>query len=75
MKMKAFGAIDLLIGLIIMAAAFMIGMSAFRGIQMPVQNQDADIKSVKEHINEQITEIEEARQKAEEFQKEMQGDF
>ena len=73
--MRAFSAIDLLLGLLIMAAAFMIGMNAFKGVSLPVQNPNADVKSVQEHINDQITEIEETRQKAAEFEKEMQEKF
>ena len=75
MKMRAFSAIDLLLGLLIMAAAFMIGMNTFKGVSLPVQNPNADVKSVQEHINDQITEIEETRQKAAEFEKEMQENF
>lgn len=75
MKKRAFGAIDLLISIIIMAAAFMIGMNAFKGVNLPVQTHDDEVKSVQEHINDQITEIEDARQKAAEFEKEMQEDY
>jgi len=75
MKIKAFGAIDLLISILIMAVAFMIGMNAFRGVNLPLQPQGNDLKSVQEHINDQISEIEDARQKAAEFEKEMQNEF
>ncbi len=75
MRHKAFGAIDLLLGLLIMAIAFIIGMNVFKNVSLPVQNNDAEVKTVKEHINDQITEIEDARQKAAEFEKEMQDNF
>ena len=75
MKLKAFGAIDLLIALLIMAAAFMVGINAFKTLNSTYQTQDTDIKTVQEHINDQITEIEDARKMSEELQKEFQKDF
>ena len=46
---KAFGAIDLLIGLLITTAIFMVCISSFKGIS--INPKDADTRSVKEHVD------------------------
>lgn len=65
---KAFGAIDLLIGLLITAAIFMIGMNAFRGVNL--QHSQTDIKSIQEQVDAQVNEIEQMRQQTINFQNE-----
>ena len=59
---KAFGAIDLLIGLLITTAIFMVCMNSFKGIS--INPKDADTRSVKEHVDAQVNEIEQMRQQS-----------
>ena len=69
MKKEAFGAIDLLITLLVMTAIFMIGMKTFKPV---IQiNGDSGLKSVKEQVDEQVSEIEKMRQKSIEFENEL----
>lgn len=59
---KAFGAIDLLIGLLITTAIFMVCMNSFKEIS--INPKDADTRSVKEHVDAQVNEIEQMRQQS-----------
>jgi uncharacterized membrane-anchored protein YhcB (DUF1043 family) len=63
MKKKAFGAIDLLIGLVLMAVVFLIGTNAFKSVSSININNVKDLKSVQEQVDEQVAEIERNRQK------------
>ncbi len=69
---KAFGAIDLLIGLLITTAVFMIGMNAMKGIKF--QNTPADTQSIQSTVDAQVNEIEQIRQQSIDFQNEMKGE-
>lgn len=62
MKKQAFGAIDLLIGLLIMSAVFLISTNAFKGFSTIKINSSKEIKSVQEHVDETVNEIENMRQ-------------
>lgn len=66
MKKEAFGAIDLLIGLLITTAVFMIGMNAMKGVKL--QHTPADARSIQEHVDAQLNEIEQMRQQTIDFQ-------
>ena len=66
---KAFGAIDLLVGLLITTAIFMVCMNSFRGLS--IQQKNADTRSVKEHVDAQVNEIEQMRQQSINIQTDM----
>ena len=68
-RRSVFGAIDLLIGLLITTAVFMIGMNAVKGIKF--QNTPADTRSIQEHVDAQVNEIEQMRQQSIDFQNDM----
>lgn len=65
-KKDGFGAIDLLIGLLITTAVFLVGMKAMKGINL--QNTPADTRSIQKHVDAQVNEIEQMRQKSIDFQ-------
>ena len=69
---KAFGAIDLLVGLVITAIVFMIGMNAFRGSSLKLQGNKVDTKSVQQQVDEQVNEIQNMRQQAIEYNKQVE---
>lgn len=69
MKKQAFGAIDLLIGLLIMSAVFLISTNAFKGISTIKINSSKEIKSVQEHVDETVNEIENMRQQTLDIEK------
>lgn len=69
MKKGAFGAIDLLIGLVITAFIFLIGMNAMKGLSsINLNGNSVDTKSVQEHVDEQVNEIENMRQQTINYQ-------
>ncbi len=75
MKRNAFGAIDLLIGLVITAFVFLIGMNALKGVSsLNLRGNSVDTKSVQEHVDEQVTEIENMRQQTINYQQNIQGE-
>jgi len=75
MKNSAFSTIDLLLGLLVLTAVFMLGMNTFKQtLKLPLRN-DVQVKSIQEHIDEQVSDIEEARQKSIEFEEEMKKDL
>lgn len=69
---KAFGAIDLLVGLVITAIVFMIGMNALRGSSFKLQGNNVDTKSVQQQVDEQVNEIQNMRQQAIEYNKQVE---
>lgn len=69
MKKKAFSAIDILVWLLVTIAIFLVGINVFNHVSIKSNQNDA--KTLKEHIDSQITEIQDARQQAQEFEKEM----
>lgn len=74
MKKGAFGAIDLLIGLVITAFVFLIGMNAMKGLSsINLNGNSVDTKSVQEHVDEQVNEIENMRQQTINYQQNIQN--
>lgn len=74
MKRKAFGAIDLLIGLVLTAIVFLIGMNALKGTSsLKIDNPATDTKSVQEQVDEQVNEIQNMRQQAINYQQNSQN--
>ena len=69
---KAFGAIDLLVGLVITAIVFMIGMNALKGSSLKLQGNTVDTKSVQQQVDEQVNEIQNMRQQAIEYNKQVE---
>lgn len=70
---KAFGAIDLLVGLLITTAVFMVGMNTMKGIKF--NNTPADTRSIQEHVDAQVKEIEQMRQQTIDFQNDTKGEY
>lgn len=63
MKRNAFGAIDLLIGLVITSIVFIISMNALKGISsLKFNGGTANTKSVQEQVDIQVNEIQNMRQ-------------
>ena len=63
MKRNAFGAIDMLIGLVITAFLFIMMMNAMKGTSsLKINDTPIDTKSVQVHIDEQVNEIQTIRQ-------------
>lgn len=74
MKKGAFGAIDLLIGLVITAFVFLIGMNAMKSLSsINLNGNSVDTKSVQEHVDEQVNEIENMRQQTINYQQNVQN--
>ena len=72
MKLKAFGAIDLLIGLVIVSFVFIIGMNALKGASsLNIKNSPVNEQSVQEHVDETVNEIEQMRQQTINYNKQM----
>ena len=69
MKRYAFGAIDLLIGLVLISVVFIIGMKTFKPISS-LENS-SDLKNVQEQVDKQVEEIEKLRLENIELQNEM----
>ena len=58
-----FGAIDLLIGLVITAIVFMISVNTLKGMSsLNLNNSSVNRESVEEHVDRQVNEIEQMRQ-------------
>lgn len=73
MKRKAFGAIDLLIGLVIIAFVFIIGMNALKGSSsIKLNSSTVDTKSVQEQVDDQVNQIENMRQQTIDFNQQAQ---
>lgn len=66
---KAFGAIDLLIALVIMAFIFIVSANAFKGTTSINLNGSTDTKSIKQEVDKQVSEIEKMRRQTIDFQK------
>ena len=69
---KAFGAIDLLDGLVNTALVFMIGMNALKGSSLKLQGNTVDTKSIQQQVDEQVNEIQNMRQQAIEYNKQVE---
>lgn len=72
MKYKAFGAIDLLIGLLIVSFIFIISMNAFKGVSsLKLNDSPVNHQSVQQHVDETVNEIEKIRQQTIDYNKQM----
>lgn len=59
---KAFGAIDLLVGLLITTAILMVCVSSFK--KLSIQQKNVDTRTIKEQVDAQVNEIEQIRQQS-----------
>ncbi len=72
MKRSAFGAIDLLIGLVIISFIFLIGINAFKGMSsLKIDKSTVNEQSVQEHVDETVNEIEQMRRQTIDYNKQM----
>ncbi len=69
---NGFGAIDLLVGLVITAIVFMIGMNALKGSSLKLQDNKVDTKSVQQQVDEQVNEIQNMRQQVIDYNKQVE---
>lgn len=75
MKKNAFGAIDLLIGLVITAVIFLISVNALKGVSsLKLKDSATDKQSVQQHVDETVNEIERMRKEALDYGMEIQND-
>ena len=73
MKKNGFGAISLLLGLVITAIIFLIGVNTFKGISsMKMKNSTINTQSVQEHVDETVNEIEQMRQQSINYNQQVQ---
>ncbi|CDE44739.1 unknown [Clostridium sp. CAG:768] len=77
MKRNGFGAISLLLGLVITAIIFLIGISTFKGVSsIKMKDSSIDSQSVQEHVDQTVNEIEQMRQQTIDYNKQMeQNDY
>ena len=68
MRRCAFGAVDLLIGLLILGIVCIFSMKTFQNVSA-VGNK-SDIKNIKQQVNEQVSEIERIKKESEQIQRE-----
>lgn len=74
MKKNAFGAIDLLIGLVITAVIFLISVNALKGVSsLKLKDTAIDKQSVQQHVDETVNEIERMRKEALDYGMEIQN--
>lgn len=74
MKRSAFGAINLLIGLLITAAIFLISVNALKGVSsLKLRDSRANKESVQQHVDKTVNEIERMRKKALDYEMEIQN--
>lgn len=75
MEKQAFGAIDLLIGLVITAVVFLISMNALKGISsLKLNGSSVNSESVEEHVDRQVEEIQQMRNQTIDYNKQFQRD-
>lgn len=73
MKRKGFGTISLLLGLVITAIIFLIGVQTFKGVSsIKIKDSSLDSQSVQEHVDQTVSEIEQMRQQTIDYNKQMQ---
>lgn len=77
MKRNGFGAISLLLGLVITAIIFLIGISTFKGVSsIKMKDSSIDSQSVQEHVDQTVNEIEQMCQQTIDYNKQMeQNDY
>ena len=73
MKRNGFGAISLLLALVITAIIFLIGINSFKGISsINLKDSSVDHQSVQEHVDQTVNEIEQMRQQTINYNKQIQ---
>ena len=73
MKKQAFGAIELLIGLVITAVIFMISMNALKGVSsLKLNCLSVNSESVEEHVDRQSEEIQNMRRQTIDYNRQFQ---
>ena len=73
MKRNGFGAISLLLGLVITAIIFLIGINTFKGVSsIKMKGSSIDSQSVQEHVDQTVNEIEQMRQQTIDYNKQME---
>ena len=77
MERNGFGAISLLLGLVITAIIFLIGINTFEGVSsIKMKDSSIDSQSVQEHVDQTVNEIEQMRQQTIDYNKQMeQNDY
>lgn len=77
MKRNGFGAISLLLGLVITAIIFLIGINTFKGVSsIKMKDSSIDSQSVQEHVDQTVNEIEQMSQQTIDYNKQMeQNDY
>lgn len=77
MKRNGFGTISLLLGLVITAIIFLIGINTFKGVSsIKMKDSSIDSQSVQEHVDQTVNEIEQMRQQTIDYNKQMeQNDY
>ncbi len=72
MKRSAFGAIDLLIGFVIISFIFLISINAFKGMSsLKIDKSTVNEQSVQEHVDETVNEIEQMRRQTINYNKQI----
>ena len=73
MEKQAFGAIELLIGLVITAVIFMISMNALKGVSsLKLNGSSVNSESVEEHVDRQVEEIQNMRRQTIDYNRQFQ---
>ena len=73
MKKQAFGAIELLIGLVITAVIFMISTNALKGVSsLKLNGSSVNSESVEEHVDRQVEEIQNMRRQTIDYNRQFQ---
>ena len=70
-KKQAFGLIDMLLGLIILTAIFVFSMSSFTNVSTVNINGTNGGKSVRQHVDEKVNEIENLKLQNIQYQQKM----
>lgn len=74
MKRNGFGAISLLLALVITAIIFLIGINSFKGISsINLKDSSVDHQSVQEHVDQTVNEIEQMRQQTMKYNQNIQN--
>ena len=71
---NAFGALDLLIALVIMAFLFIVSTNAFKGVSSINLNGVNDSKSIQQEVDKQVNEIENLRRQRLELENNFNND-
>lgn len=75
MKRQAFGAIDLLISLLVSSVIILIGINTIKGISsIKLNGSSVNQKSVEEQVDKQVEDIQNMRQQTIDYNNQMQQD-